>query len=295
MERRQLEYFVAVVEHRGFGRAASALHVSQPTLSRAIQNLERELGVLLFRRTNSGIVITETADRLVRRARTILREIESMSAAARVAATDIAGQVSIALTPAPAIEPMTTIITTLQERYPAVTTVGHAHSDPSAALAAVDKGTCEVALFGQAERPSAPGIVARQLYLEELYLVLPPGSSLAQSEHITPQDLAGMPLIVTAAGTTLRRLFAQLSEQLGGLTVAARASHRSTILPLVARGVGSSILPGSYRRAAELEGVVMKSFTPPYRVPMWMIHQERLGPAARVFAETALEVGRAHV
>ena len=58
MDARQLEYFLAIVDHDGFGRAAQHLHIAQPSLSQAIANLERELGIQLFHRIGRGVVLS---------------------------------------------------------------------------------------------------------------------------------------------------------------------------------------------------------------------------------------------
>lgn len=93
MNIRDLEYLVALAEHRHFRRAADACHVSQPTLSGQIRKLEDELGVMLLERTSRKVLFTQAGLLLVDQARTVLREVkvlkemasqqgEAMSAAA---------------------------------------------------------------------------------------------------------------------------------------------------------------------------------------------------------------------
>ncbi len=65
VDARQLEYFLAIVEHDGFGRAAAHLHIAQPSLSQAIANLARELGVQLFHRIGRGVVLSTAGSELV--------------------------------------------------------------------------------------------------------------------------------------------------------------------------------------------------------------------------------------
>ena len=83
MERRQLEYFIAVVEHGGFTAAALALHVAQPSLSHAIRALEREFGGSLFHRLPHGVVLTAAGEALVRPAQQVLRDLSTAGSLVR--------------------------------------------------------------------------------------------------------------------------------------------------------------------------------------------------------------------
>lgn len=84
MELRTLRYFVAVAEELHFGRAAARLHMSQPPLSRAIQQLEADLGTPLFRRSSGGVSLTAAGSALLKEARALLEQTEQIRA--RVAA-----------------------------------------------------------------------------------------------------------------------------------------------------------------------------------------------------------------
>ena len=83
VELRQLRYFVAVAEELHFGRAAERLHMSQSPLSRAIRDLERELGVVLFVRTTRRVELTPAGSALLERARRALDEVDLAVADAR--------------------------------------------------------------------------------------------------------------------------------------------------------------------------------------------------------------------
>ncbi len=76
MNIRDLEYLVALAEHRHFRRAADSCHVSQPTLSGQIRKLEDELGVMLLERTSRKVLFTQAGLLLVEQARTVLREVK---------------------------------------------------------------------------------------------------------------------------------------------------------------------------------------------------------------------------
>jgi DNA-binding transcriptional LysR family regulator len=96
---RQLRYFVAVAEELHFGRAAERLHISQSPLSRAIRELERELGVVLFVRTTRRVELTEAGALLLERSRRALAEVDGAIADARRSARADAGVVAVSYGP----------------------------------------------------------------------------------------------------------------------------------------------------------------------------------------------------
>ena len=83
IELRQLRYFVAVAEELHFGRAAARVHMSQSPLSRAIRELERDLGVVLFVRTTRRVELTAAGTALLGRARRAIAEVDLAVADAR--------------------------------------------------------------------------------------------------------------------------------------------------------------------------------------------------------------------
>ena len=99
VELRQLRYFVAVAEELHFGRAAERLHMSQSPLSRAIRELERELGLVLFVRTTRRVELTPAGTALLERARRALAEIDAAVDEARRAAEPDGGVLGVGYTP----------------------------------------------------------------------------------------------------------------------------------------------------------------------------------------------------
>src|SRR5579862_6838488 len=99
MELRHLRYFVSVAEELHFARAAARIGIEQSPLSRAIRELEAELGVSLFRRTSRRTQMTPAGERLLQDARRILREVREIRHRARAVATGRTEAARIGLAP----------------------------------------------------------------------------------------------------------------------------------------------------------------------------------------------------
>jgi DNA-binding transcriptional LysR family regulator len=118
VDARQLEYFLAIVEHDGFGRAAAALHVAQPSLSQAMGNLERELGVPLFHRIGRGVTVSDAGRALVEPARQVLRDLETARATMESLKGVERGRVELVSMPSPAIEPLGRLTRAFLDAHP---------------------------------------------------------------------------------------------------------------------------------------------------------------------------------
>src|SRR5262249_44696235 len=120
---RQLQYVVAVAASMSFRKAAEACHVSQPSLSAQLAQLEEALGVRLFERDRRRVLVTSAGHELVERARSVLREANDLVAAARLAGDPLAGTLRIGVIPtiSPYLLPSAT--PALRRAYPELTTV----------------------------------------------------------------------------------------------------------------------------------------------------------------------------
>lgn len=284
MERQQLEYFVAIVEHASFTRAAASLNVAQPSLSRAMKSLERELGVQLFRRTGREIVVTEVASDLARRARMIVQDFDALAAAAH-ASSGAVGRVEIATTPSTAIEPMTAIVDALRHEHPGLTVSAIPTPNAAEVVAAVDKGRCELGLCGQLGRPIGRNIVTSTIGHDEVVLITPPGSALANLRSVPPNALHSQRFVVAPARTTLRTLFDQLAEQVREYTVAVEVGHREAIVPMVLRGIGVALHVREWTTLAKQAGAGVVSLEPAVFIPKWFVRRKSLNEQSQAFID----------
>lgn len=186
LDLRLVRYFTVVAEHRHFGRAAEALRVAQPSLSRQIHRLEQQLGARLLDRTPQGSTLTEAGEVFLPRARALLRS--AAQAAARTKAAARPSHVTVGYTKG--------IIVT-----PAVRAVRHQH--PDANVRAVHLGwqdACRALLEHEVDavvtRLPFPtgGLHVTILYDEPRVLVVPLDHRLAGKESVTVDDIADEPL-----------------------------------------------------------------------------------------------------
>ena len=118
MNIRDLEYLVALAEHRHFRRAADSCHVSQPTLSGQIRKLEDELGVMLLERTSRKVLFTQAGLLLVDQARTVLREVKVLKEMASQQGEAMSGPLHIGLIPTVGPYLLPQIIPLLHQTFP---------------------------------------------------------------------------------------------------------------------------------------------------------------------------------
>ena len=188
MELRQLEAFVAVAAELHFGRAAERLHIGQPTLSELIRRLERELGTPLFTRTTRRVALTGAEFELLGRAKVILDEIASATAAVRRIAHGDAGTVRVGITPpvAPVLAPH--LRDTLAVTAPDIVVDIQRMWLPDLATAVTD-GRIDIAITCGVV-PAPEGVVGEVFCAETLLVALRPDHHLAAQDTVSLADLA---------------------------------------------------------------------------------------------------------
>src|SRR3984957_7145092 len=117
---RQLEYLVAVDEHRHFGKAAEACFVSQPALSGQIRELEKRLGGTLFERGNRQVLPPAVGAAVIERARGVLRDMDELVAAARLDPVELRGPLALGVIPTMAPYLLPRLLPVLTAAHPSV-------------------------------------------------------------------------------------------------------------------------------------------------------------------------------
>ncbi|MFE2225142.1 LysR family transcriptional regulator [Streptomyces kronopolitis] len=185
MELRTLRYFVAVAEELHFGRAATRLHMSQPPLSRAIKQLETEIGALLFARSPAGVTLTPVGAVLLDEARALLDRAERLRLRVRAAAGTAALTVGIL---GDGTDPgITRLAAAFRRKHPGVD-IRIRDTDLTDPTCGLRAGLVDVALTRAPFNETA--LTVRQLRTDPVGAVLRTDDPLARRGHLTLADLA---------------------------------------------------------------------------------------------------------
>lgn len=296
MDVRHLEYFLGIVDHGGFARAAEALHIAQPSLSQAIRRLERELGVELFHRLGRGVRLTDAGEQLVGPARRAVRSLQAARDAARSSRELAVGTVDICAMPSPGIEPLTTLVGKLRERHPGLDVRAAAAFTPEEVVASVSGGETEVGLLGAAGRPATADLGVVRFAPQPLVLISPPGAAPADAVTVGREELSGIDVVISPRGSLMRQLVDDGLAHGGDIRVVAEVSHRTSLLPLVLAGVGHSVMPSSWTRMARLAGCAVRTIEPATALQVHLVHRrDDLSAASAAFVALAEELSRGEV
>ncbi|SEH00994.1 DNA-binding transcriptional regulator, LysR family [Nonomuraea solani] len=293
MDLRLVAYFVAVVDHGGVTKAARALYLAQPSLSLAIRSLERQLGAQLFDRSGRGLTLTTDGRAFVGPARQILADIEAAKRRVHAVRDLVTGRLEIAVLSALSADPLPRLTSALHRRHPGILVTVRDPGSSSGILSQVRQGEAEL---GLTDFPVKSDMVrTRELWEEEIVLVLPPDLAATLPDPVPLTAIAGVPLVLESSQAGGRAAIDPAIDGIlgqAGAFVAVECAHRQAIWDLVTHGAGATFLP---RRIAETElrDVVVRSTSPPVRRTVRLVFRPGpLSPAATAFLDVAAEMSR---
>jgi LysR family hydrogen peroxide-inducible transcriptional activator len=239
MNLQDLRYFLALAEHQHFGRAASACHVSQPTLSGQIKKVEQELGVMLFERSNKNVTLTPNGESALRHAKDALEAVELLRSVAAKSKDQLAGPLKLGVIPTLAPYLMPFLLRELRSAFPKIR-LDLWEDQTKILLELVIKRELDAALI--ATEVVEGQLTSLSLFIEPFLAALPQSHRLAKRRTINEKDLAADVLVLSEghclADQTLmacgRRALAKQPLQ---------AASLGTLIQLVAEGCGTTLVP----------------------------------------------------
>lgn len=281
---RQLRSFRVIAETGSFSRAAAALNLSQPSLSRQIALLESELGQRLLVRNGRGVSLTAAGDAFLVHARSLLDIARQAHDELRDLDSSPSGRVIVGMPPRVALGLSAPLVRAFRERFPRATiTVLEGLS--IALRESLIAGRLDLALLFDPQ-PS-PQLKVETLMRERLLLVAPPRSHLPPRASLA--SLANYPMVLPSAPNAIRGLVDQLlAPRSIALNVLAEVGAVQTVLSLVAQGVGCTILPESALAASPAsKELVVSPIGPPAIRNALMLAIPLARPGNRLTRETA--------
>lgn len=254
MELYQLRTFAAVAEFGHVTRAAEKVHISQPAVSAQIKALEEELGVPLFERTPTGMVLTAPGKRLLVLAERVLAAAQDLKAEARALAGTVAGRLRIGTVSDPESIRLGEFLSRAVELHPLLELEIH-HQVSGVAFESVRAGELDASFyFGRLTHPAVASLALREV----AYRVAAPAAWRDKVEKASWTELAALPWVLTPAISSHHGLVSELFATHGvEPTSVVQADHETVMENLIVSGIGLSMLREDHARAREATGEVV--------------------------------------
>ncbi len=241
MNLRALQYLVALADVRHFSRAAERCHVSQPTLSTQVRKLEEELEVQLVERHPRQVMLTPVGEEIVRRARTLLGEMDAIRAVARQSRDPHSGTVRIGIFPTLAPYFLPHVVPGLRETFPRLTLRLYEEKTENV-IHMLAEGKLDAGLL--ALPLNEEWLTSRTLFEEPFVLALPRNHPLAAREEIDMKDLADQELLLLEDGHCLRDQALEVCQLTGAHEkLDFHATSMETLRHMVAANAGITLMP----------------------------------------------------
>lgn len=237
---RQLEYVVAVADTLGFRKAAERCHVSQPSLSAQVRELEDVLGVRLFERDRRRVLLTPAGADLVQRARRVLREAGDLAEAAVRLGDPLAGPLRLGVIPTIAPYLLPEAVPAVLARFPKIR-LFFREEKTEVLVASLADGKLDAAVL--ALEADVGDLGRAVIATDPFVLAAPKKHRLARKRAITAADLEGETVLLLDDGHCLRGQALSYCAGAHASESSFRATSLSTLAQMVSSGAGVTLLP----------------------------------------------------
>jgi LysR family hydrogen peroxide-inducible transcriptional activator len=290
---RQLQYAVAIADCLSFRKAAELCHVSQPSLSAQLAQLESALGVLLFERDRRGVIPTAAGKELIDRARRLLLEANDLIAVAKRASDPFAGTFRIGVIPtiSPYLLPRAT--PALRAAYPRLTTIW-LEDKTEALVRSLDTGALDAALVAlEAEIGDVESEVVAN---DPFVLATRPDDPLGtRARPAKPAELRNSQVLLLDDGHCFRDQALAYCSSAQATELEFRATSLPTLAHMVASGAGVTLLPKlAVATEAQRAGLRIRNFAAPVPHRTIALVWRRLSPFGAALRELATTIRNAY-
>lgn len=262
MDLKQLQYFVSVIEHMNFSKAAEKMHISQPSLSNAIKKLEHEIGSPLLERNTRNLHLTEAGQLLYERALVVLKNIEILKL--EIDEVVVHGTSEITIGVMESIKHwLPKVIAEYKTKYPQM--VFHLVDILGSERVKNSLRSYKTHLVITNQVMEEEDLVVESLYEERLVAVLPCDHPLAEKDKLTITDICKEPFILSKEGFQTRRDIMNAFEKEGkDIQIHFEIERFETAVSLVRENLGITILPERYLQGPTAKTIIQKEIDSAY-------------------------------
>jgi len=288
MDVRQLRQFVQLAEALHFGRASAACQVSPSALSRSIQQLEVELGAVLFERDNRSVTLTRQGETFLGWARDVLTGWDEVRHTLQEQAGVLQGEVSLYCSVTASYSFLFELLSRLRRDHPRIELKLHT-GDPEHAIARVLAGSEDIAIGARPDTLPA-GLAFRPITRSGLVFIAPVGHPAREAlarRRPDPRAWASAPMILPESGLARQRAERWFRDLGVPPRIYAQVAGNEAIVSMVSLGFGIGVVPrivvDNSPLAAEVVELGVQPALAPYDVGLFTLERKLRSPLIRAF------------
>ncbi|RDD95295.1 LysR family transcriptional regulator [Paracoccus pantotrophus] len=258
---REIEFFASVMLHGTTTKAADALDVTQPAVSKTLQLLAEKAGFQLFRKSRQRLVPTPEAHMLYAEVQRVFESARAISRAAQEIRELRRGRLNISALPAFGLTLLPSLVAEFSQQHPTVSIAMDIRSS-STVIQRASRNQLDIGIAATAAEET-PSVTRRALVDTEPVCVMPVGHPLAKRDIITPEDLHGMDFISMGSGDPMRlQLDALCAAREVNRKLKVEVALSSACLSLVANGAGVALVDRLSAWMSRDRGILIRRFEP---------------------------------
>jgi DNA-binding transcriptional LysR family regulator len=238
---REIEVFAAVMSHGTTTKAADALNITQPAVSKILLQLMSKAGFPLFRNHRQRLIPTPEAHMLYAEVKRVFESVRGISRAAKEIRELRSGRLNVSTLPAFGLTLLPSIIASFTREYPDVAVTLDIRSS-STIIQRASRNQLDIGVAAEIDDETA-SVVRRALVATPPVCIMPKGHQLSRLNVVQPDDLDGLEFVSLGVGDPMRRQLDALCEERGiKRSMKIEAALSDTCINLVANGVGVSLI-----------------------------------------------------
>lgn len=285
---RQLQYVVAVADTLGFHKAAERCHVSQPTLSTQVQQIESVLGIAIFERSRHRVLLTSAGQEIVLRARRVLVEVDHLIVAATRARDPFVGVLRLGVIPTIAPYLLPEVTPSIAARYPKLEIL-YREAKTADLVRELNEGQLDAGIL--ALEAEIGDCAHAEIAKDPFVVALPFGHALTKKKRVSVADLEDLDVLLLDDTHCFRAQALELCDRGGARETAFRATSLVTLAQMVSSGAGVTLLPSMAvsveNRRGQLE---IRPFAPPVPTRTIALVWRPGSPLASAFEELSTQM-----